>query len=82
MTKIKVLEGKVKQAINLIRTLKEENKRLKSDRMKLVSELELLRNDAKGTYKLRSELEQIIARDKKIKDKIFDLKHKVDRLNI
>lgn len=82
MNRLKILENKVKDVLGLIKKLKEENKSLKTDNMKLFSELELLRNDVKIARKLRVDYEQISVRDKKIKDKIFDLKSRIDRLNI
>ena len=82
MDKSKLLENKVKDAVEFIKKLKEENKSLKTENMKLFSELELLKNDLKSSAKLRSEYEQISARDRKIKEKIFDLRSRIDRLNI
>jgi hypothetical protein len=81
-SRVKVLETKINETIEIITALKEDNKNLRNINMKLVSELDLLRGDATDVYKVKADYELITARDKKIKEKILDLKHRLDRLNI
>jgi FtsZ-binding cell division protein ZapB len=79
---MQILENKVVEAAEAIKKLKEENKFIKTENMKLFSELELMKNDIRVAGKIRTDYEHIMTRDKKIKEKIFALKGKIDRLNI